>query len=282
MLASINALQLAANTIGVTWQNCGNSPTVTVTAVEPTQFTLGTTATISGSGNVAAEISGGTWEMTMTGLGGVQLLNNCKGAVSSTPQSCSIAMGPIALGEASYLGLPIPIAAGTLNNVSYASVSLPASLPSFATSVQTQFTASNADGSPLMCVSLSTGDGSTDPKDIAKDKDYPAFESFLAAHRGGGYSSEAELIGRFATFKANMRAAEARPRRHHHATTTPPPPCPLRSSHPPPPHPRPPGARPRRLVPQAGPRAQARDARRDAVHGPDARRVPEEAHVSIA
>jgi len=56
--------------------------------------------------------------------------------------------------------------------------------------------------------------GSANPMDIAADKDYPAFEAFIKKHRGGaGYGMEIETIGRFDTFKSNLRLAEERTKR---------------------------------------------------------------------
>jgi C1A family cysteine protease len=50
-----------------------------------------------------------------------------------------------------------------------------------------------------------------DPSDIASDEDFPKFADFLQKYRGGmGYSTEAETIGRFSAFKANLRLAEER------------------------------------------------------------------------
>lgn len=47
--------------------------------------------------------------------------------------------------------------------------------------------------------------------EIHKDKDYPAFERFIRAHRDGlPYKDELETLGRFATFKANLVKIEER------------------------------------------------------------------------
>ena len=50
----------------------------------------------------------------------------------------------------------------------------------------------------------------TSTTDIASDPDFPAYASFLQTHRGGGYSTEMEMIGRFDTFKSNLRLSEER------------------------------------------------------------------------
>jgi len=53
-----------------------------------------------------------------------------------------------------------------------------------------------------------------DPKDIARDADFKRFTEFINKYRGGmGYSSEIEAIGRFTTFKQNLRLAEERNKR---------------------------------------------------------------------
>merc|ERR1719321_601135 len=50
-----------------------------------------------------------------------------------------------------------------------------------------------------------------DPDNIASDGDFPKFQEFLQKHRGGmGYTTEAEMVGRFNTFKFNLRCAEER------------------------------------------------------------------------
>jgi C1A family cysteine protease len=50
-----------------------------------------------------------------------------------------------------------------------------------------------------------------DPDNIAGDGDFPKFQEFLQKHRGGvGYTTEAEMVGRFNTFKFNLRRAEER------------------------------------------------------------------------
>jgi|Transcript_42876 C1A family cysteine protease len=49
------------------------------------------------------------------------------------------------------------------------------------------------------------------PNDIASDADFAAFKNFIDKYRGGlGYGSEAETIGRFNAFKANLHLAEKR------------------------------------------------------------------------
>jgi len=58
---------------------------------------------------------------------------------------------------------------------------------------------------------LSAGASIATMSDVAIDPDYPAFARFLHAFRGGhAYSTEMEMIGRFSTFKANLKLAEER------------------------------------------------------------------------
>ncbi len=46
---------------------------------------------------------------------------------------------------------------------------------------------------------------------MGADPDFPAFERFIATYRGGrAYSSEAEMLGRFGVFKANLKLASDR------------------------------------------------------------------------
>jgi C1A family cysteine protease len=51
-------------------------------------------------------------------------------------------------------------------------------------------------------------------ENIDADPDFPEFAAFIKKFRGGlGYDSEIETVGRFTTFKANLRLAEERTRR---------------------------------------------------------------------
>lgn len=53
--------------------------------------------------------------------------------------------------------------------------------------------------------------GLSDCTDIDSDHDFPKFQAFIDKFRAGvGYSSEIEMLGRFETFKLNLRLAEER------------------------------------------------------------------------
>jgi C1A family cysteine protease len=56
--------------------------------------------------------------------------------------------------------------------------------------------------------------GQSNPADIASDPEYPKFEAFIRDFRNGaGYGTEIETIGRFNSFRANLRLAEERGKR---------------------------------------------------------------------
>ena len=63
----------------------------------------------------------------------------------------------------------------------------------------------------LAATLLAFSSAAFDPTDVGADPDFPAFERFIATYRGGrAYSSEAEMLGRFGVFKANLKLASDR------------------------------------------------------------------------
>ena len=141
--------------LSLTWEDCGNGQThATVTDIQPNSVTLGSTTKITGEGNVDSDQAGGSYELTMEGLGGVALLNNCKGDAAKDG-TCSIGLGPITVGKLSYKGLAFPQKAGHVSGIAL-DLSLAAGLPSFATETTTTFKVASTDGSPMICAKIYT------------------------------------------------------------------------------------------------------------------------------
>merc|ERR1711934_720405 len=117
--------------IALTFKDCGVSAHAKVTDVQPHKLTLGGTVKITGTGILDADVTGGTYEMSMKGIGGVSLLSNCKGDASKD-NTCTVGLGPIKLGTLSFQGVKFPVKKGNIEGVPTVELTLPASLPGFA------------------------------------------------------------------------------------------------------------------------------------------------------
>lgn len=146
-------------TLDMTWEDCRatglSGAHVTVTDVQPPTFQLGDTTTIAGAGDLDETETEGTFEMTMTGVGGAVLLNNCNGDASQKKE-CDIALGPIKTGSLSFQGFEFPIKAGKIAGVPKIDLTLGAAVPSFAASTNTTLLTKNAAGEPVICVHIYT------------------------------------------------------------------------------------------------------------------------------
>ena len=126
-----------------------------MTDVEPKAIALGTTTTLTGSGDLDSDQAGGHFTMTMTGVGGVSLLHDCSGD-SAVDKTCQIALGPIRVGTIKYGGVTFPQKAGHIVGVPQVQITLPKGLPSFALTTTTTLRATSLDGSPMMCNNIHT------------------------------------------------------------------------------------------------------------------------------
>merc|ERR1719248_407274 len=79
----------SASNLALSFEDCGDSSTdASVTDVEPKTLPTGSTTVITGSGSLKTDVTGGTYSMTMTGAGGIKLLD-CSGDASQA-QSCDV------------------------------------------------------------------------------------------------------------------------------------------------------------------------------------------------
>jgi len=146
--------------LSVTWEDCGSGADAKITTLTPDTIILGGTTKFTGGGDLIKDITGGTYTMKMTGVGGVSLLS-CKGdaAVSA---SCNIGLGPIKVGTATYGAVAFPVKNGTVSLPDIVSVALPKGLPSFATKTITTLTVSDQDGIEAFCAKITTAPKETD------------------------------------------------------------------------------------------------------------------------
>merc|ERR1712232_1356402 len=116
-------------TLALSFQDCGDSSTdAKVTDVEPKSLPSGSTTVVTGSGTLKTDVTGGTYSMTMTGVGGLKLLD-CSGDASQA-QTCDV-KAPIfgKVGSLGYQPVSFPIKAGDISGIPKVGVTLKAGLP---------------------------------------------------------------------------------------------------------------------------------------------------------
>ena len=153
-------VEAAGGTLALSWKDCGDSKThAKVTAVTPSSITLGAKTTISGSGTVDEDVTGGTFTMTMKGIGGMKLLD-C-GGDASQQKSCDVKVGFIKIGTLSFGGVTFPVKAGTISGIPKVDVSLASSLPAAAATTTTNLLVTSASGDKIICVDIFTKPATT-------------------------------------------------------------------------------------------------------------------------
>merc|ERR1719181_1738586 len=65
----------STSALSVTWEDCGSGADAKITSLSPDTIELGATTAFTGAGDLSKDITGGTYKMTMTGVGGVSLLS---------------------------------------------------------------------------------------------------------------------------------------------------------------------------------------------------------------
>jgi hypothetical protein len=145
---AVLATGATAGSLGLTWEDCGDSATHgKTTDVQPSSIVLGEETDIVGSGSIDKDVSGGTYDLHMTAGGGLINKhftgNNCEAKTFNLP---------LGIGQLGWGGLTCPQAAGgvELHFVTTLSASLPASL---ATS-KIGLTAIDTTGDDLLCINL--------------------------------------------------------------------------------------------------------------------------------
>jgi hypothetical protein len=144
----------STSALAVTWEDCGVNADAKISSLTPDTIQLGATTDFTGGGDLSKDVTGGTWQMTMTGVGGVSLLK-CNGD-AATPAKCNIGLGPFKVGTASYGGVQLPVKKGHTSLPKIVSVQLPAGLPNFALKTTTTLTVTDQDGTEAFCAKIST------------------------------------------------------------------------------------------------------------------------------
>ena len=119
-----------AGTLAVSFSDCGDASTdAVVKDVVPKTITAGSTTTITGSGSLKKDITGGSYDMRMTGVLSSVLVKNCNGDASKA-NTCDI-VAPLLgkVGTIAYQPVAFPIKAGDISGVPKVAVTLKAGLP---------------------------------------------------------------------------------------------------------------------------------------------------------
>merc|ERR1719478_1190557 len=146
-----------AGTLAVSFSDCGDASTdAVVKDVVPKSITTGATTTITGSGSLKKDVTGGSYTMDMTGVLGAVLVKDCKGDASKA-NTCDIE-APLfgKVGSLSYQPATFPIKAGDISGVPKVAVTLKAGLPSSIESTTTTFKFTGSDGDSVICVQIMT------------------------------------------------------------------------------------------------------------------------------
>merc|ERR1711865_327213 len=126
--------------------------------LNPDTIELGAATAFTGGGDLTKDVTGGTFKMTMSGVGGVSLLS-CSGDASKSAE-CPIGLGHIKGGTATYGAFAFPQKAGPVTLPKIVSVDLPTGLPGFATKTITTLDVADSDGNQAFCAKITTA-----PKD---------------------------------------------------------------------------------------------------------------------
>merc|ERR1711985_93984 len=156
-LPGLAAPLVNAGSLAVTFKDCGDSNTdAVVKDVVPKFIQAGATTTITGSGSLKKDVTGGSYTMDMTGVLGAVLVKNCKGDAGQA-NTCDIE-APLfgKVGSLSYQPATFPIKAGDISGVPKVGVTLKAGLPSSVESTTTTLRVTGSDGGKVICVKIMT------------------------------------------------------------------------------------------------------------------------------
>eukprot|EP00658_Telonema_sp_P-2_P064932 TRINITY_DN54297_c0_g1_i1.p2 TRINITY_DN54297_c0_g1~~TRINITY_DN54297_c0_g1_i1.p2 ORF type:complete len:199 (+),score=46.40 TRINITY_DN54297_c0_g1_i1:144-740(+) len=142
------------SSLAVTWKDCGVNADAKILTVTPSSIALGATTTLTGTGTLNKQVTGGTFTMTMTGIGGLKLVD-CSGDASKA-QSCDIKVLGLKLGSLDFAGVTFPVPAGPTSGIPKISVTLPKNLPASASSTTTDVTVTDTAGNQMMCITVDT------------------------------------------------------------------------------------------------------------------------------
>merc|ERR1711970_526524 len=130
--------------LALTWNDCGGASAKTkITGFSPTSIALGQKTKMVGKGDLSEEVTGATFDLTMTGA--IGRLLHCSGDASAS-KTCNL---PLGTGSLTFDAMTFPLAVG--NVPVKVDISLSASVPASLQTTKTTCKATAADGDALFC-----------------------------------------------------------------------------------------------------------------------------------
>merc|ERR1712100_955437 len=147
------APEVQGKELSLSWSDCGGAGTKTkITGFSPTSISLGQKTTMTGKGDLSEEVTGATFDLTMTGAIG-QLLH-CSGDASAS-KTCKL---PLGSGSLTFEAMKFPISPGTVPvNVD---IDLSSALPAALAKTKTITKATAKNGDDLFCIEIDSASAS--------------------------------------------------------------------------------------------------------------------------
>ena len=115
---------------------------------------------------LSKDVAAAAFDISVTGITGS--LGHCTSADASQPVTCALKVAGLPVGSMAYHGIAFPLKAGALTGIPKLDITLPASLPSFASATTTTLKVTAANGDEVMCVQVMTKAAATSATDAMK------------------------------------------------------------------------------------------------------------------
>jgi len=178
----------------VSWSDCGDADTIAkITSFTPGTVTLGKEETLTGTGSVSKDVSGGSFNINLKA--GILIHETFTGDICKA-KSFHL---PLNTGTVTWNGMTCPQAKG--NAAVSLKIQLAASLPASFAAAVIEAKAKTSSGDDLLCMEVKTNP--------ARDDIEKQFEHFTNKH-GKFYENDAERKNRFENFKQSLVKIEAK------------------------------------------------------------------------
>merc|ERR1712190_84443 len=135
-------------TLKLSWSDCGDSSTHgKISGLAPDTLTLGTKTTVTGSGSVNEQVTGGSVAATVKAS---IITKNFNGDICK-PTTWSL---PLGVGSIAWSGLKCPVAAGAVAVPT--EIQMSSSLPASLAKANIQIKGSSSSGDKLLCMNIAT------------------------------------------------------------------------------------------------------------------------------
>jgi len=167
-LATTAPLVEASGTMSVTWADCGDSSThAKVNDLQPSSIAIGTASTLTGTGTVDKDVSGGEFKLNMK----ASFIKKTWTGDICQPKTFSI---PLGLGTVKWDGMKCPVAKGQANVP--IDVQLSSSIPASMATADISGSATTSNGDKLLCMNVhlkkaSENEGELDGKTLINNED---------------------------------------------------------------------------------------------------------------